>query len=307
MNHLESVSIENPAGVADTCAKFSVLESSASITFPNIMQVDQDYTFNCWIKSDAAGSIGLGDDNTATSSSWIHYIQKLTADTKNFVLHFPDPGVYYLYNSKLEIGTVPTDWTPAIEDTQGSIDQAQNAADSAQNNVNDAFTRLNEAQISIDALNASISSLVVGENGESMMTQTENGWRFDMSSFQGQIQDALDGVTEIHGTLSDAEADINSLKSSVSYLTELKPYVTISSDEGTPYIELGQQEGEFKVRITNTEMAFMQGTQKIAYLTNHQLYIQSSVVTDELKIGAGAGYIWKKRSNNHLGLRYVTG
>ena len=76
---------------------------------------------------------------------------------------------------------------------------------------------------------------------------------------------------------------------------------------GTPYIELGQQDGDFKVRITNTEMAFMQGTDKIAYITNNQLYIQSSVVTDEMKIGATDGFIWKRRGNGHMGLRWVNG
>lgn len=307
MNSLTATQVTAPNGKTDDCSRFTIEAANETFTFNDITTVGQDYVFSCWVKSDAAGSIDVDGDILDTSSTWSQCIHKFTADATTFIITFKAAGVYYLYHSKLEIGNVNTDWTPAIEDTQGSIDQAQNAADNAQNNVNDALTRLNEAQISIDALNASISSLVVGENGESMMTQTENGWRFDMSSIQGQIQDALDGVTEVHGTLSDAESDINSLKSSVSYLTDLKPYVTISSDEGTPYIELGQQEGEFKVRITNTEMAFMQGTQKIAYLTNHQLYIQSSVVTDELKIGAGAGYIWKKRSNNHLGLRYVTG
>ena len=58
--------------------------------------------------------------------------------------------------------------------------------------------------------------------------------------------------------------------------------------------------------ISNTSIDFLEGTDKIAYISNKQLYIYSSVVTDELKIGDSTGYIWKRRANNHLGLRYVT-
>lgn len=50
----------------------------------------------------------------------------------------------------------------------------------------------------------------------------------------------------------------------------------------------------------------MQGAQRIAYITNQSLYIQSSVVTDEMKVGDESGYIWKKRSNGNMGLRYVS-
>ena len=77
-----------------------------------------------------------------------------------------------------------------------------------------------------------------------------------------------------------------------------------TDDSGSPCLELGKQGNPFKLRITNTSIDFMQGTERIAYITNRQLYIQSSVVTDEMKIGASSGFIWKKRSNGNMGLRW---
>ena len=77
-------------------------------------------------------------------------------------------------------------------------------------------------------------------------------------------------------------------------------------ETGSPCIELGKSDNEFKLRITNTSIDFMQGAQRIAYITNQSLYIQSSVVTDEMKVGDESGYIWKKRSNGNMGLRYVS-
>ena len=244
---------------------------------------------------------------TATEGKF-SYTTKIAAEHKQY---FTDlaveaagvvaDGIVTLEDIKVEIGSTATDWTPAPEDmaTAGDVTQIQD-------NITDINHQLG-ATVTIDALNQTISQLVVGEDGQSMMTQTENGFQFDFSSFQGQIQHAIDTATDVAGEYSQVASDIDSLKESTSYINELNSYIAMGETEGTPYIELGQQDGDFKVRITNTEMAFMQGTDKIAYITNNQLYIQSSVVTDEMKIGATDGFIWKRRGNGHMGLRWVNG
>lgn len=215
-------------------------------------------------------------------------------------------GAIKFRNAKVELGNKATDWTPAPEDVQDGIDAAQDTADTALGSAEEAIERVSTAEVSIDSINATIQNLVRGQNGETLMTIDEDGVHFDFASFQQQIANALDGVEEVEGDLNTANGTIDSIKHQVGELNELKSYITMGDDTGTPFIELGSKQGDFKVRITNTEMAFMQGTQKIAYITNKQLYIQSSVVTDELKIGDQQGYIWKRRSNGHMGLRYVT-
>ena len=244
---------------------------------------------------------------TATEGKF-SYTTKISAEHKQYFTDLAveaagvvTDGIVMLEDIKVEIGSTATDWTPAPEDmaTAGDVTQIQD-------NITDINLQLG-ATVTIDALNQTISQLVVGEDGQSMMTQTEDGFQFDFSSFQGQIQNALDTATDVAGEYSQVASDIDSLKESTSYLNELNSYIAMGDTEGTPYIELGQQDGDFKVRITNTEMAFMQGTDKIAYITNNQLYIQSSVVTDEMKIGATDGFIWKRRGNGHMGLRWVNG
>lgn len=215
-------------------------------------------------------------------------------------------GAIKFRNAKVELGNKATSWTPAPEDVQDGIDAAQDTADNALGSAEEAIERVSTAEVSVDSINATIQNLVRGQNGETLMTIDEDGVHFDFASFQSQIANALDGVETVEGDLDAANSTIDSINHQVSELNELKSYITMGDDTGTPFIELGSKQGDFKVRITNTEMAFMQGTQKIAYITNKQLYIQSSVVTDELKIGDQQGYIWKRRSNGHMGLRYVT-
>lgn len=217
-------------------------------------------------------------------------------------------GKYRIRRLKYERGNKATDWTPAPEDVQQGIDDAQNSANDANNKVDNITETVTKTSAELKVLSDSISSLVTDAKGQSLMTQTGSGWTFNI----GSIQSALNGVI---GDIQDVKGDINGVKDLADRTNELAndvakktAYINMTQDEsGQPVMELGQQNGEFKLRITNTSMDFMQGSQKIAYLSNRQLYIQSSVVTDEMKIGATSGYIWKKRGNGNMGLRYVSG
>ena len=213
----------------------------------------------------------------------------------------------YVCGLKLEKGNKATDWTPAPEDVQSGIDDAFNSANDANNKIDLITPDIESSKAQIEVLNKSISSLVVGQDGGSLMTQTQDGWQFNIGAIQTGLDKAMSDVTEIKGDISGVTDLANKTGELVNSIDKKTAYINMSQDsEGAPVLELGRKEGLFKVRITDTAIEFLEGSQKIAYITNRQLYIQSSVVTDEMKIGAGRGYIWKKRGNGNMGLRYVT-
>lgn len=208
---------------------------------------------------------------------------------------------------KLEKGNKATDWTPAPEDVQSGIDDAFNSANDANNKIDLITPDIEFSKAQIEVLNKSISSLVVDQNGGSLMTQTPEGWQFNIGAIQTGLDKAMSDVTEIKGDISGVTDLANKTGELVNSIDKKTAYINMSQDsEGAPVLELGRKEGLFKVRITDTAIEFLEGSQKIAYITNRQLYIQSSVVTDEMKIGATNGYIWRKRGNGNMGLRYVT-
>lgn len=209
---------------------------------------------------------------------------------------------------KYEKGNKATDWTPAPEDVQSGIDDAFNSANDANNKIDLITPDIEFSKAQIEVLNKSISSLVVGQDGGSLMTQTPDGWQFNIGAIQTGLDKAMSNVTEIKGDISGVTDLANKTGELVNSIDKKTAYINVSQDsEGVPVLELGRKEGLFKVRITDTAIEFLEGSQKIAYITNRQLYIQSSVVTDEMKIGATNVYIWKKRGNGNMGLRYVTG
>lgn len=77
-----------------------------------------------------------------------------------------------------------------------------------------------------------------------------------------------------------------------------------TNENGAPCIELGKTGNAFKVRITNTSVDFIQGSSKIAYVSNQALFIEKAIIKSELQIGEKRGFIWKTRSNGNMGLRW---
>ena len=93
--------------------------------------------------------------------------------------------------------------------------------------------------------------------------------------------------------------DINGNQHSLSDLGIIGEYIKISAYEGEPCIELGETDSEFKLRITNTRIMFMEGSGVPAYFTNQSMHIKKAVIEEELQQG---GFVWKARSNGNLGL-----
>ena len=174
--------------------------------------------------------------------------------------------------------------------------------------VNGVQANVEEVSSSVEQLAGSISTLITDENGQSLMEQTAEGWTFNMGDLQESIEEAAEGINEVKGNMAEVSNLAQKTSDLANDIAAKTAYVNMSQDDtGAPVLELGKQDNPFKVRITNTSIDFMEGTEKIAYITNRSLYIQSSVVTDEMKIGATSGFIWKKRGNGNMGLRWVAG
>lgn len=195
---------------------------------------------------------------------------------------------------KLERGNRKTDWTPAPEDMATAKDNefAQSAAEAAQETATNAETLIQQ-------LSDSISMLVTDGNGTSLMTQTDEGWTFSTAKIQTAIASAAENLDALNTELGDTNHTVNVLQQAVADLGEIAEYVKIGTYEDEPCIELGEGDSEFKLRITNTQILFMEGSSVIAHFTNQSLHIKKAVIEEELQQGE---FVWKARSNGNLGL-----
>lgn len=202
-------------------------------------------------------------------------------------------------NIKFEKGNKATDWTPAPEDVNNAIDTAQVTADEAQNTATSAEERATSAESLIQLLSESIAMLVTDGNGQSLMTQTDNGWTFSTGELQSIVDSTSENLDALTNEVGDIDSAVGILQKAVDDLGVLSEYVKITTYEGEPCIELGETDSDFKLLITNTRIMFMEGTGVPAYITNQALHIKKAVVEEELQQGE---FVWKARSNGNLGL-----
>ena len=155
------------------------------------------------------------------------------------------------------------------------------SANEVKTEVSETYTTKEEmtaSQTLIQQLSDAITNLVSVENEDgtrtSQMTQTADGWTFD----------------------------ITNLLNTVDKLGDIGNYVVITTYNGQPCIELGEKDSPFKVRITNTQIEFIEGTTVPAYIDNQRLIIGAADIEDELKFGA---FVWKERDNGNMGLMWV--
>ena len=134
----------------------------------------------------------------------------------------------------------------------------------------------------IEQLADSIKSLVVGKNGESLMTQTDTGWIFDFATILEEIQNNTDRVAQYDDRI------------------KLDTYVN-ENGETEPCIEFSESSTDFKVIITNKRILFQEGGQTPTYIYNNTLVTENIEVKQELRQG---GWVWEKRSNGNLGLSW---
>ena len=218
-----------------------------------------------------------------------------------------DGAENYMFFSEVMLveGAVAKKYQPSSADMAEQAKNAQDAANSAQSAADGANSRVSVAESTIKQLSDSISMLVTDKNGSSMMTQTSNGWTFNMGAITDAIDSATNNIDNLSGSLSQTNNVVNNLNNLANDLSKKTAYINMTTDEnGAPCIELGKTGNAFKVRITNTSVDFIEGSSKIAYVSNQALFIEKAIIKSELQIGEKKGFIWKTRSNGNMGLRW---
>lgn len=206
-------------------------------------------------------------------------------------------------NVMIDFSTKLSDWVPAPEDVSSDIQSAQESA-------NDALTSIATAESAIQQLANSIATLVTDKNGTSLMTQTNSGWTFSLAEIEETLSSATKNIDSLAGDMTATENAVKKLGRAIDDLGVLANYIKITTSGDQPCIELGESENNFKVRITNTEIHFADGTVIPTRITRQMMIIGKAMVKDELQFGDDEDdtmpgvWIWKRRSNGNLGLMW---
>lgn len=247
---------------------------------------------------DSEGQVAFGD-----SANYLKYYKD--PDTENYALAISAQSVMLASKNK----TVEE----VIEDVENVANDAAIDAAGAQNAADNAAERVVSAETAIRMLNDNIAMLVTDENGSSRMTQTGNGWTFSIGELAGTLDEATENINGLATDVADTRSAVEKLQQSVSDLGILANYVRITVDGDQPCIELGESENDFKVRITNTEIHFADGTVIPTRIMRQMMIIEKAMVRQEFQFGDDKDesladvdtkgvWVWKRRNNGNLGL-----
>lgn len=204
---------------------------------------------------------------------------------------------------KFEIGNKSTDYSKAPEDiasVEQVIDVNQKTED-IKSEVNSYKERLAEINVITEEIQNCISMLVTDGNGSSLMTQTEDGWTFNIDKINKSVNDISKGLDNLQNELGSTSNTINELSKAVANVSKISAYVKIRLEENKPCIELGTGDNNFKLLITNTDIRFMEGSSVPAYINNKSLYIKKAIVEEELEQGS---FSWVLHGSGNLGLMW---
>lgn len=220
-------------------------------------------------------------DNTTRGVYLDNDGQVAFGDETNYLKYYKDTDGTY----KLAISAGSFIMSVSNKSVEEGISDATDAATEAQGTADTATDRVSDAEAQIQLLKDSLAMLIVDENGGSLMTQSGDGWTFNI----GEMRDALDSATlnieSLTEELGGVDNTVSALEQAVSDLGVLSDYVIITTYNNQPCIELGEAENGFKLRITNTQIQFLADGAIPAWLSNQKLYIEKAEITDELQFG----------------------
>ena len=281
MNTLESHSTTSPYNKVDECAKFVIDDPANVFMLDNLMIIGQKYTLSFWIKSEVESSVTVSGTSALVTNQWTRHCIEFIADSKILVLEFDAVGTYYLFNTQLEIGSVATDWTPSPEDVDDAVNNAADTASSAKKTADDAAYQASAANAELVILKDCLASLVVDENGQTMMGQTGSGWSFNFGQFKNLMDDLSNSLNDLNTEHKDTKDKLGKLDEMVNN-PDTNEYVRIHTYNDQPCISLSESDSDYQARITNTDMD-----------------APNFNVKNELR---HHDFVWKRRTNGNLGL-----
>lgn len=124
MSKVTSITTLSPYNKEDKCAFIEITEPKQYFLLQPIEFTDQ-YTISFFIKAESEETLSLwyGESTKefVVNTHWTRVVWSFKAEyVDNLMLHFTQ-GNYYMYNTKLERGSVATDYTQSLDDGQKEI------------------------------------------------------------------------------------------------------------------------------------------------------------------------------------------
>ncbi len=227
-----AVEILSPYGVLDDALKIAnSTESTIAYTFGNILENEDEYTFSCWMKSDAEIYLNIYVSNSINrvliNTEWQRIVFAAISEieiSKEVKFTIPAGATLYAYEGQLEHGNKATDFSPNPDDILEDIGYVDNKVTTLQTDftveqgeirglITEKTTITNEDGTTTEVKNAySEMKQTVGE-----IQTTVSETKKDVGTLQSTVQQNAEAIVaratkedvgELEGRVAEAEAQI---------------------------------------------------------------------------------------------------
>lgn len=274
----------DPYGImSDVLMIVNDTDEDIAYSFGDILKIDDDYTFSCWMCSDNASSTSISISqkekrfNLVTDWQRVVYTNKSELDVSKEVYFIIPAGVtLYAFEGQLETGTVATDWRPAPEDIQQDINDA----------VEDSKTTITEEYTSSILESARELKLAV----ENVTTKINENTEMIVS-----ISNQLEITSELAQFVKRTTETIEDALTGKVSKVEIEEWARFNGAE----LSLGASNSVYKAIMTNEKLSFYVGSYPAVEISSNYMKavratFKDYICIDELKIEhiKGVGYVF---------------
>lgn len=278
----------------------NIEESRITLIVEGFIPSNEQYTLSGYCKingnvipkdfftSGKANTDNTSDSKVVVDDDGYFYITETYNGTSEYILNTIvnaniDDRIVFTF-LKFEKGNKPTDWTPSPEDVQDNISLIEKTLgvqinDSILASQKNLLEEIAEKYPTAEDVKLEISKAT------SSLIQTDTNINMNFETLDKVVVDLGDRYEEFEKVVS---TNIN------------------FSQEG---IVLGRNDSNFKVKLDNQQLSFIENENVVAYINNNTMYINNAQVKEYLTLGnQDTGYFsWLMRSNGNLTLKWVGG
>lgn len=209
--------LQSPYGQLDDCLMITNEQSTEVVyNFGDILELDREYTFSCWFRSDSEIQISIQISNERSryfpvTSEW----QKVsftasanTATSKKVFFTIPANNTLYAYEGMLELGNIASDFKPSEKDIENVVTTLQTNFTVQQGKIESLIK-----ETTIDNGDGTTTSL---KDAYNQTKQTVEGNKTTIANVQTKVNTLTGDVESIKSNITEIEQTADGIKTQVS-------------------------------------------------------------------------------------------
>lgn len=204
------------------------------------------------------------DSYTVRAQKW-HIVNNITVPAAAKFIRL-SARTYEDAKIKLEIGNVPTDWSPAVEDIQNDIDsKASQALTQEQLNALNEKAQLHDVELKAKATMDQFSDLE--------------------KAYNALVKSNADSQKKSESDLIEAGRRIEFLTIEFGGLKELKKFIDTYMSASNEGLIIGKNDASSSIKVSHDRISMFSAGKEVMYISQGVIHIDNGIFTVSIQIG----------------------